>query len=71
MSDSETDESVKDTSSSGDETEDYEYTGKKNENDDSDLEVYFNDENEYLHIPNIQQTEDYDPELSDLEYLSE
>ena len=71
VSDSETDESVKDTSSSGDETEDYEYTGKKNENDDSDLEVYFNDENEYLHIPNIQQTEDYDPELSDLEYLSE
>ena len=36
-----------------------------NENDDSDLEVYFNNENEYLHIPNVQQTEDYDPALSD------
>ena len=22
-------------------------------------------ENEYLHIPNVQQTEDYDPALSD------
>ena len=53
MSDSATAESVKDTSSSGDETEDYEYTGKKNENEDSDLEVYFINENEYLHIPNI------------------
>ena len=38
VSDSEADKSVKDTSSSDDETEDYEYAGKKNENDDSDLE---------------------------------
>ena len=50
--------SVNDTSSSGDKAK---YTGNKNENDDSDLEVYFNNENEYLHILNIQQTEDNDP----------
>ena len=70
-SDSENSTSEKDTSSSGDETEDYDYIGKEDEKDDSDLELYFNNESEYLHIPTVNQTEDFDPELSDFEYLSE
>ena len=63
--------SERDTCSSGDETEDYEYTGQKDENEDSDLETYFDNNDEYLHIPSVSQTEDYDPELSDYEYLSD
>lgn len=64
---SESDSSEVKEESSGEETEEYNYQPES----DSDLDAFFNDKEAFLQIPTALEMEDFDPDLSDFEYLSD